>query len=100
MEADMGSYNRDVYQAEQERMVRMLIASQRQVPYELRRNSLKQASGWLSEHAGRPLKVAWSQYSSVVFHRAVILYRRASTRVAGLVLNALESLFDIAPERT
>ena len=53
----MYNYNRDVYQAEQERMVRMLIASQRQVPYHMRRNSLKQATGWLSEHAGAPLPV-------------------------------------------
>jgi len=95
----MYNYNRDVYQAEQERMVRMLIASQRQVPYHLRRNSLKQATDWLSEHAGAPLKSAWSASYGVVAHRVVVLYRRASTRLAGLVLNALEDLLEVAPGR-
>ncbi|MFN2223230.1 MAG: hypothetical protein PVH65_18220 [Chloroflexota bacterium] len=96
----MYSYNRDVYEAEQERMVRMLTASQRQVPYHLRRSSYKQVSGWLSEHVGSPTSAVLSSSYAVVSHRVIILYRRASTRVAGLVLNALEGLFDLAPGRT
>lgn len=96
----MYNYNRDVYQAEQERMVRMLIASQRQVPYDMRRNAFKQATGWLSEKIGVPVKSVWSDYYGPVSHRLAVRYRRASTRVAGLVLNALEGLLGVAPGRT
>lgn len=95
----MDNYNRDVHQAEQKQMARMVTASQRQTPYHLGRNSIKQARGWLSEHVGGPIGTAWSSNYGVVSHRLVVLYRRASTRAAGLVLNALEELFDQARAR-
>lgn len=95
----MYNYNRDVYQAEQERMERMLTASQRQVPYHLRRNSFKQMTGWLSQNVAGPIKRVWSDNLAVVYHKLAVVYRRASTRVAGLVLNTLEELFNLAPGR-
>lgn len=95
----MYNYNRDVAQAEQERFERMKTARQRQVPYHMRRDGLSQAKGWLSEHVFAPASATWSGYYGVVSHRLVILYRRSSTRVAGLILNTLEELWDMAPGR-
>jgi hypothetical protein len=96
----MYNYNRDVYQAEQERMMRMMIAGQRQVPYHLRSNGFKQMTGWMSANLGAPFSEVWSGIYGVVSHRVFILYRRGSTRIAGLLLNALEGLFDLAPGRS
>lgn len=95
----MFNYNRDVYQAEHERRERMLIASQRRVPYHMRRDGFKQATGWLARHAGRPIGGFWSSYAPLVSRQLAIYYRRASTRVVALVLNALDNLIDIAPGR-
>jgi hypothetical protein len=95
----MYNYNRAVYQAEHERAERMLTASQRQVPYHLRRNEFKQAATWLARNVGRPLGASWSRNFGVVFHKLAVVYRRASTRAVGLVLNTLEGLLNLAPGR-
>ena len=95
----MYNYNRDVAQAEQERFERMKTARQRQVPYHMRRDGFQQARGWLSEHVGAPIGTAWAGYYGRASRRAGILYRRSTTRAAGLVLNTLEGLLDMAPGR-
>ena len=96
----MYNYNRDVYQAEHERFERMMTASQRQVPYHLRRSSFKQAAGWLSGNIGDPVGTGASGFFGPASRRLAVYYRRASTRVAGLVLNTLEGLLGMAPGRT
>jgi hypothetical protein len=95
----MYNYNQEVYRAEQERMVRMMIASQRQVPYEFRRNAFRQATSWLSKNVGGPVGSVWSTNYSRVSSMLIVGYRRASTRAAGLVLNTLEGLLGVATER-
>lgn len=95
----MYNYNRDVYQAEHERWERMMTASQRRVPYHLRRDGFSQATSWLAKHVGRPVGEFWSAFFPQVSRRLVIYYRRASTRAVALVLNLLDNLIDIVPGR-
>lgn len=95
----MYNYNRDVYQAEHERFERMMTARQRQVPTHLRRSARKQVSRWLASRVGEPASAMWSSNSASLSHRLGVWYRRASTRVVGLVLNTLEGLLDLAPDR-
>ena len=94
----MYNYNRDVYQAEHERMERMMTAAQRQVPVHMRRDGFKQATNWLAQHVGRPAGELWSSYLSRAARRVGVYYRR-TTRVVGLVLNTVEGLFEMAPRR-
>lgn len=95
----MYNHNRAVAEAEQERFMRMMTARQRQVPYHLRRDSFKQATRWLSTRVGDPVARVVSGHYDRTSHRLVVLYRRGSTRLAGLVLNTLESVLNIAPNR-
>jgi hypothetical protein len=93
----MYNHNRAVAEAEQERFQRMKTARERQVPYHLRRDGFKQATGWLSEHIGEPVAGVSSDYYGIVSHKVLVWYRRTSTRIAGLVMNTLEGLWDMAP---
>jgi len=95
----MYNYNRDVYQAEHERQQRMMSASERQLPYHLRRDGFSQATGWLGNHVFGPTGRFLSASSAKAMRRLAVYYRRASTRAAGLVLNTLESLIEMAPGR-
>ena len=70
------------------------------MPYHLRRNAFKQATRWLSERVGAPAGSVLSTYYGLVSHKLVVRYRRVSTRLAALVLNALEDLQGVAPGRT
>ena len=96
----MYNYNRDVAQAEQERMERMMTAAQRQVPHHMRRDGFTQATGWLANNVGRPAGAAWSANSARASRRLRVYYRRVSTRALGLVLNTADGLIDMAPGRT
>ena len=91
--------NRDVAQAEEERVERMMTVRQRQVPYHMRRDGFKQATGWLVLHVGKPVGESWSAYSASATRRLAVLYRRYTTRAAGLILNTLEGLLDMTPGR-
>jgi hypothetical protein len=95
----MYNYNRDVAQAEQERMERMMTAAQRQVPHRMRRDGFTQATGWLAQKFGRPAVAVWSTNSARASRRLSVYYRRASTRGLGLVLNTANSLMDMVPGR-
>ena len=99
MEVDMYNYNRDVYQAEHERKERMMTASQRQVPVHMRRDGFKQATGWLAANFGRPAAAIVSSYSARASRRVAVYYRRSTTRLAGLVLNTLDGLVAMVPDR-
>jgi hypothetical protein len=98
-EAKMYNYNRDVAQAEQERMERMMTAAQRQVPYHMRRDGFTQATGWLAKNFSRPLIALLSTNSARASRRLSVYYRRASTRALGLILNTAEGLVDMVPGR-
>jgi hypothetical protein len=56
-----------------------------------------QTTSWLATHVGRPVSVAASKYTKLVAHRIVVVYRRASTRVAGLVVNTIEGILEMVP---
>ena len=95
----MYNYNRDVAQAEQERMERMMTAAQRQAPYHMRRDGFTQATGWLAKNVGRPVVAVWSANSARASRRLSVYYRRASTRALGLVLNTAGGLLEMVPGR-
>ena len=95
----MYNYNRDVAQAEQERMERMMTAAQRQVPYHMRRDGYTQVTRWLTRNIGRPVVAILSANSARASRRLSVYYRRASTRALGLVLNTAEGLIDMVPGR-
>jgi len=90
MESGMSNYKRDVYRAENERQERMMTTNQRQTSAHTRRDGLTRTPGWLAAKVGRPAAAIASNYAARVSHRAVVYYRRASTRAAGLVLKPLD----------
>lgn len=96
----MSNDNHEVARDEHKRFERVTTARQRQVSYRLRRDGFKRASGWLSKNVGVPLASAMQDNYRIVSHRLIVLYRRASTRAAGLVLNTLENLWNMAPGRS
>ena len=95
----MYNYNRDVAQAEQERMERMMTAAQRQVPHHMRRDGFTQVIGWLAKNLGRPVVAIFSASSARASRRLSVYYRRVSTRAMGLVLNTADGLIDMVPRR-
>jgi hypothetical protein len=88
----MYNFNRDVYQAEQERSERLLTAASRQVPVHLRVNNGKRLRSWLSATVTGPVEAALSDFASLVAKESARYWRRASSRAAGLAVNAAKSL--------
>lgn len=66
----------------------------------VRRDRFSRATGWMAANVGRPSAALLSSFSARASHRAVVYYRRSSTRLAGLVLNRLDGLFNSVPGRT
>jgi hypothetical protein len=55
-----------------------------------RRAGVSPATGWLAANVGRPAAAILSSFLARASHRAVVYYRRASTRAAALVLKPLD----------
>jgi len=74
-----------------------MTAKDNEVPQDTGKNGSSQEAGWLSKNIGDPVGVAYTRYATRVTHQLVVLYRRASTRVAGLILNTLEGILEMVP---
>ena len=57
-------------------------------------NRFSRAAGWLADNVRHPVAAYLSSLSARATHRAVVYYRRASTRAAGLVLNTLDGFVE------
>lgn len=93
----MYNYNRDVYQAEFERADRMRAAAERQVPLHLRADTGKRLAKWLSANVSGPALAALSEAASLAGLELARSWRRASSRAAGLAVNAAKGLAELAP---
>lgn len=74
-----------------------MTAKNNEVPQETESVDALQSRAWLSTNITGPAGVAYSRYAKVVSHRLTVLYRRASTRAVGLVLNTIEGILEIVP---
>ncbi|MFN2187592.1 MAG: hypothetical protein ACK2T3_02390, partial [Candidatus Promineifilaceae bacterium] len=79
----MYNYNRDVYQAENERSEKMMTSASRHVPLHLRIDNRERISNWLSSRVISPWSSALSGQVSLVKRESARYWRRASSRAAG-----------------
>lgn len=88
----MYNYHRDVLNTEYERSIRMLTASNRQLPYHLRARNWKRAKGWLAQHIFQPAGATLSGQLNTATYQIGRYWRRSSSRAMGLLLNGFDSL--------
>lgn len=95
----MFNYNREVYLAEYERAQALREAAERSLPYHLRSNKGKRARYWFSTTIWHPAGQLLGAKASVVFYHGGRYWRRASTRVVGLITNFIGEITEHVPGR-
>jgi hypothetical protein len=96
----MSNLKQDVYKAEHDRMAGAPATGRREMLFELPRDAFRRVSHAFSKHVGGPVAAVWSAYYSRVSRKLLIAYRRSSTRAAGLVLNTLDGIVEMAFRRS
>ena len=74
-----------------------MTAKNNEVPQDTERVDALQRRAWVSENITGPADVIYAKYAKLVSHRLTVLYRRASTRAVGLVLNTIDGILEIVP---
>lgn len=95
----MYNYNRDVLNAQHERVNRRLTGANRQVPYHMRVDKIGRVKSWLSQNAVQPAGAALSNAAQFVASHGGRYWRRASSRALGLIYNGFEAVSGVIPGR-